>query len=75
MSEATKTVRIVALLTPYKSKFYQWVREFGRDDEQYVFVSKLHDIDGYYFAAIQKGFMYFRVDQDVVDAVKTRIKP
>lgn len=73
MTGPTKQVRVIALITPYKSGFDEWVRDFGREDEQYVWVSKEYDCDGRYFAAIQRGLLSFRVDQNVVELAKSRV--
>jgi len=70
----TNQVKMIALITPYKSQFDQWVSDFGREDEQYIFVSKIDDVRGRYFAAIQKGFTFYRVHPDVVEAAKQRIR-
>lgn len=64
----------IALITPSKQRFHQWVHDFGIHGQEYVMVSRVDDVRGRYFSATQPGLMSWQVDSDVVDNARDRIR-
>jgi len=65
----------IALITPYKRAFDNWVHDFGIHVQEYRQVNCIDNVRGVYFSAIQPGLQAWKVDSDIVDAARCRVRP
>tara|TARA_R110002033_G_C3824173_1_gene233354 strand:- start:210 stop:497 length:288 start_codon:yes stop_codon:yes gene_type:complete len=67
----------IAVVTPYRRLFDVWVREHKHmynDKTEFVFISKIEDVKGWWFTDVKLGLQNELVDIDTYYAATMRIR-